>query len=44
MIKKICDADITIEECGKALQKLSNNKSPGCDGLPTEFYKFFWES
>ena len=21
---------------------LSNNKTPGCNGLPTEFYKFFW--
>ena len=40
--KDFVDSEITIEECGKALSQLSNNKSPGCDGLPTEFYKFFW--
>ena len=40
--KGFVDSEITIEECGKALSQLSNNKSPGCDGLPTEFYKFFW--
>ena len=40
--KYFVDSEITIEECGKALSQLSNNKSPGCDGLPTEFYKFFW--
>ena len=37
-----CEADITIEECAKALQQMSNSKSPGSDGFPTEFYKFFW--
>ena len=40
--KDFIDSEMTIEECGKALSQLSNNKSPGCDGLPTEFYKFFW--
>ena len=38
----ICEADITVEELGKALCELPNNKSPGTDGLTTEFYKFFW--
>ena len=33
---------ITLEECGLALKQLANNKSPGSDGFPTEFYKFFW--
>ena len=28
--------------CGKALKQLDNNKSPGTDGLTTNFYKFFW--
>ena len=40
--KKLCDKDITVEELGKNLKNLPNNKSPGCDGLTTDFYKFFW--
>jgi len=40
--KLLCDRNITIEECGKSLKELQNNKSPGSDGLTTEFYKFFW--
>ena len=40
--KILCDSHITIEELGKNLKQLPNNKSPGCDGLTTEFYKFFW--
>ena len=24
------------------MRNLSNNKSPGCDGFPSDFYKFFW--
>ena len=26
-----------------ALKEIQNDKSPGIDGLPTEFYKFFWK-
>ena len=33
---------MSIEECGRALRLLKYNKSPGCDGFPAEFYKFFW--
>ena len=40
--KQSCDIDISVEECGKSLLALSNNKSPGSDGFTTEFYKFFW--
>ena len=40
--KELCDIEINIEECAKALKKLPNNKSPGPDGLTTNFYKFFW--
>ena len=25
-----------------ALKDFSNNKTPGTDGLPAEFYRFFW--
>jgi len=40
--KRRCDSNITVAELGKNVQQLPNNKSPGCDGLTTEFYKFFW--
>ena len=33
---------ITIEEMGLASRKLSSGKTPGCDGLQPEWYKFFW--
>ena len=42
-LKKIlCDRDITLEECSIAVQKLSNNRDGPRDGLPVDFYKFFW--
>lgn len=34
---------ITSEELIKALHSMPNNKSPGPDGLPAEFYKHFWD-
>ena len=37
-----CEAALTIDECTKALKLLPNDKSPGPDGLTTNFYKFFW--
>jgi hypothetical protein len=33
---------ITETEALKALKTLSNGKTPGIDGLTTDFYKFFW--
>ena len=36
------DSIITKEEILKALKKMSNNKSPGEDGIPVEFYKLNW--
>ena len=42
-LKEQCDLPLSIEECGVALSKLQNNKSPGSDGLTTNFYKFFWK-
>ena len=38
----LCEKPITIRELGEALKHLPNNKTPGTDGLTTEFYKFFW--
>ena len=45
--KKLVDVgeeEITVEECGKALKKMKNGKTPGNDGLTVEFYKMFWSS
>jgi hypothetical protein len=33
------DAMITLEECGKAIKKLANNKAPGTDTITAEFIK-----
>jgi hypothetical protein len=39
---KYCDSNISIEEIGQALKDLKNGKTPGSDGFPPDFYKFFW--
>ena len=33
---------LTEAECAKALKDMEAGKSPGSDGLPSEFYKTFW--
>lgn len=40
---ELCEADITIFELDKAVDNLSLNKSPGCDGLTSNFYRHFWD-
>jgi exonuclease III len=35
---------ITESEALKSLKTLSNGKTPGIDGLTTDFYKFFWNN
>lgn len=40
--KDICEEELSLSECAKALSLLPNNKSPGSDGFTTNFYKFFW--
>ena len=40
--KQLCDAPPTLIECEEAVRSMKNNKSPGQDGLPAEFYKTFW--
>ena len=37
------EGKITRKECELALKNMKNNKSPGSDGLPVEFYKTFWQ-
>jgi exonuclease III len=39
---KRCEGLITTRECREAIKEMKDNKSPGSDGLPREFYvKFF---
>ena len=33
---------VTSEECYNALKDFKVRKSPGTDGFPAEFYRFFW--
>jgi len=35
-----CEGLITVVECEKAIDSMSNYKTPGTDGLPKEFYVF----
>ena len=37
-----CDEEITEKELLYNIKSLKNGKTPGTDGLPSEFYKFFW--
>ena len=39
---KSCEGLLNEEECINALKDFDNNKTPGTDGLPVEFYRFFW--
>ena len=36
------ESKLTEEEIYKSLQNIKTNKSPGHDGLTSEFYKHFW--
>ena len=33
---------LALDEVERALYAMKNNKTPGSDGFPAEFYKFFW--
>lgn len=37
-----CDGTLTEEEILTSLKSCKNNKTPGSDGFPAEFYKLFW--
>ena len=41
--RRDCNQEITVAEIEKAIKSFENNKSPGNDGLPVEFYKTFNE-
>ena len=40
--RNLCEGHITENELQTALKTMENNKSPGLDGLSTNFYKHFW--
>ncbi len=40
--KLMCDEKITSKELDNVIKNLKVGKSPGCDGITTEFYKKFW--
>ena len=40
---KILEGKATKEECINSLNEMKNDKSPGSDGLTSEFYQRFWE-
>ena len=40
--KEICKGRVRIDEITEVLKSFKDNKAPGIDGLPAEFYKAFW--
>ncbi len=42
--KHECEGLLTEKEVLEALKEMKNGSSPGCDGLSTEFIKFFWNN
>ena len=40
--KRLCENNITIQECEMAIYKMKKDKSPGTDGFTVEFYQYFW--
>ena len=40
--KQMCGEKITSKELDTVIKNLKLGKSPGCDGITTEFYKKFW--
>jgi len=41
--KDSCEENITEDEVKFIIKNMKNNKTPGNDGIPVEFYKIFWK-
>ena len=41
---KTCEGVMSVEECKRALMMMESNKTPGTDGLTSEFYRYFWNA
>ena len=39
--KEMYEGHINMQECIDELKTMTNNKTPGTDGFPPEFYKYF---
>ena len=39
---KSLEGFLTLEEITQSLKQMNNNKTPGIDGFPADFFKFFW--
>ena len=42
-LSKKCEGVLSEKECQLALKDMENGKSPGSDGLSSEFYQVFWD-
>ncbi len=40
--RELCEKKICHNEILKAIKDLSNSRTPSSDGLPADWYKFFW--
>ena len=40
---KNLEGKLTLIEISEALKHMKNEKSPGIDGFPAEFYKILWK-
>lgn len=41
---ELCEGEITFEEAAAAVKQMADDKSPGSDGLPAEFYKMYFQT
>ena len=41
-IKEKQDQQLLVQDLCKAMKLMNNNKTPGSDGIPVDFYKVFW--
>ena len=41
-VKENQNMQISMQELHEAIKTMNNNKTPGYDGLPVDFYKVFW--
>ena len=41
-MKETAEGHFTYEEVTNAVKQIAKNKTPGCDGIPVEFYVIFW--
>ena len=41
-VKEVQEQQLTIKDLEQAIKLMSNNKTPGEDGIPIDFYKVFW--